>query len=57
MKNTTKYKKNFKYFLLMDKNNGLYASSNLSDNNILTHIYSGSSNQDDIHGCSDPGAD
>ena len=36
------------YFLLMDKNDGLYASSNLSDNNILTHIYSGSSNQDYI---------
>ena len=36
------------YFLLMDKNDGLYVSNNFSYNNLLTHIYSGSSNQDDI---------
>ena len=36
------------YFLLMDKNDGLYASSNLNNDNFLTPIYPGSENQNDI---------
>ena len=40
--------KNRKFFLLMDKNDGLYASQHLSINNTFTHIYSGSDNRDYI---------
>ncbi len=40
--------KNRKYFLLMDKNEGLFASQHLSINNTFTHIYSGSDNRDYI---------
>ena len=40
--------KNRKYFLLMDKNEGLYASQHLSINKTFTHIYSGSDNRDYI---------
>jgi hypothetical protein len=40
--------KNRKFFLLMDKNDGLYASSNLSNNILFEHIYSTSSNRDYI---------
>jgi len=40
--------KNRNFFLLMDKNDGLYASQHLSINNTFTHIYSGSDNRDYI---------